>query len=169
MDIVPEILNRFSVREFTAGPVEKSKIENIINAGTLAPSAKNRQEWRFIIVQKPELKEKIKDASFGQDFVGQAAAIIAVCTTNIDYIMPNGELSYPIDCTFAASHMMLQATREGLGSCCITTFDNEDVKRILQLPFKMKIVMLILVGHTKAQPVDKSRKKIGRVSSYNHW
>ena len=122
MDILPEILSRQSIRAYNKKKVNNKVLERILKAGIHAPSAKNRQEWRFIVVRDKEKKDKIKDAAYGQEHVAQAPVIIAACTTNIDYLMPNGQLSYPIDISFATSYILLQATREGLGSCCITTF-----------------------------------------------
>ena len=90
MDILPEILKRRSIRKFKPDPVEKDVIERILEAGRLAPSAKNRQTWRFVVLQKKENREKIKEAAFNQEFVSEAPVIIAACTTNIDYRMPNG-------------------------------------------------------------------------------
>ncbi|HEY9594519.1 MAG TPA: nitroreductase family protein, partial [Spirochaetia bacterium] len=94
MEILPEIVQRRSIRAFTAQPLEKEQVERILEAGRLAPSAKNRQEWRFIVVQKKEVRQKLMEAAFTQDYVGQAPAIVAMCTTNIDYRMPNGQPSY---------------------------------------------------------------------------
>ncbi len=171
MDVLPEILKRRSIRSFTAKPLEKDQVERILEAGRLAPSAKNRQEWRFVVIQKKETRERIQEAAFGQEYVGQAAAVIAVCTTNIDYRMPNGQLSYPVDLAFAASHMALQAVHEGLGTCCVTTFDEQEVREILTAPFSMRIVLLLLVGHPR-DPVDAEpgpRKLLKQVSSKEHW
>ena len=169
MDILPEIVERVSIKNFNSKPLKKYQIERILKAGHLAPSAKNRQEWRFIVVQKSTMRNKIKDASFGQEHVGHASVIIAACTTNIDYKMPNRQLSYPIDIAIAGSFMLLQATREGLGSCCITTFDEDKVKHLLNVPYTMKIVMLILLGNYDEKPSKKSRKSVTRVVSYEHW
>ncbi len=166
---MPEIVQRRSVRSFTSQPLEKDQIERIIEAGRLAPSAKNRQEWRFIYIQKKEIRQKLMEAAFGQDYVGQAPVIIAVCTTNIDYRMPNGQASYPIDLAFAASHMVLQAVHEGLGTCCITTFDEQEVREVLTVPFSMRIVLLILIGYAAETPEPTPRKSLKLISSKDHW
>ena len=150
-------------------PIEKEQLERILEAGRLAPSAKNRQEWRFVVVQKKEVKERIREAAFGQEFVGQAAAIIAMCTTNIDYRMPNGQLSYPLDLAFAASHMLIQAVHEGLATCCISTFDEQEVREILTAPFSMRVVMLLLVGHTDCVPEQTPRKSLKQIVGRDHW
>ncbi len=169
MEILPEIITRKSVRQFNPKAVGKQQLARILEAGLKAPSAKNRQEWRFIVVQKEELRKRLQEASFGQDYVGQAPLVIAACTTNVDYRMPNGQLSYPIDIAFAVSFMMLQAVHEGLATCCVSTYDEQEVKEILTIPFSMRVVMLLLVGHTDADPEPTGRKPIKRNVSSDHW
>jgi nitroreductase len=169
-EVLPEILQRRSTRSFTEEPVEKDQIERILEAGRLAPSAKNRQEWRFVVLQKKEVREKLREAAFGQDFVAQAPVAIAVCTTNIDYRMPNGQLSYPIDLAFAAAFMMLQAVHEGLGTCCVTTFDEQEVREILTAPFSMRVVLLLLIGHPGSLPEEPTgRKSVKQITGRDHW
>jgi nitroreductase len=169
MEILPEILQRRSIRSFTSQPVEKEQVERILEAGRLAPSAKNRQEWRFVAIQKKETRQKMMEAAFGQDYVGQAPLIIAVCTTNIDYHMPNGQLSYPIDLAFAASQMVLQAVHEGLGTCCITTFDEQEVCDLLSIPFSMRVVLVILAGYPDVVPEPTPRKSLKQIAGKDHW
>jgi nitroreductase len=170
MEILPEILQRTSVREFLPKPVETEKINRILEAGRLAPSAKNRQPWRFIIVRDPEKRILFERACFGQEHVGSAPVIIACCSTNTEYRMPNGQLSYPIDISFAASFMMLQAVHEKLGTCIVTTFDEPTVEGILTVPFSMRVVLLLLVGYSASEsPVLHDRFPLSRIASYDHW
>jgi nitroreductase len=169
MEILPEIVNRKSIRNFKSQPVDKEALKRILEAGLRAPSAKNRQEWRFIVIQKEELRKRIQDASFGQEHVGRAPVIIMACTTNIDYRMPNGQLSYPIDLTFALSFMMIQAVHEGLGTCCISTFDEQEIKEMLTIPFAMRVVLLLLIGHINREPEPTLRKTFKRIFAFDHW
>ncbi len=170
MPLLREIEERYSVRRFTDEPVHKAQIESILNAGRLAPSAKNRQAWRFIVITEDETRKSIENACFGQDWVGQAPVQIALCTTNVDYKMPNGQLSYPVDLGIASGFMMLQAAHEGLGSCPITTFREQEVKSLLTVPYSMRVVMLLLVGHPSPEEEERSRRfALSRVISYNHW
>ncbi len=169
MEILPEIVQRRSIRAFTAQPLEKEQVERILEAGRLAPSAKNRQEWRFIVVQKKEVRQKLMEAAFTQDYVGQAPAIVAMCTTNIDYRMPNGPPSYPIDLAFASANIVLQAVHEGLGTCCITTFDEQEVRDILTVPFSMRVVLIILIGYPNESPEPTPRKSLRQISARDHW
>jgi len=169
MEVMPEIVNRRSVRSFTSQPLDKDQLERILEAARLAPSAKNRQEWRFVVIQKKETRQKVMEAAFNQEHVGQAPAIVAVCTTNIDYRMPNGQLSYPIDLTFASAHLVLQAVHEGLGTCCITTFDEQEVRELLTVPFSMRVILLVLIGHTDTVAEPTPRKSLKQISSRDHW
>ncbi|MBA7621942.1 NADH dehydrogenase [subsurface metagenome] len=169
MEMMAEILDRRSIRKFKPDPVEKEKLERVLEAGRLAPSAKNRQEWRFVVLQKKEIREKIKDAAFGSESMGQAPVIIVLCTTNIDYRMPNGQLSYPIDLSFAASFMLLQAVSEGLGTCCVSTFDEQAVRDALSVPYGMRVVLLLLIGYPDEKPEPGLRKPLKSIVSYNHW
>lgn len=169
MDLLPEIRERKSARSFLSRSIDKDQMERILEAGRLAPSAKNRQEWRFIVIQKKETRDRIREAAFGQELVSQAAAVIAVCTTNIDYRMPNGQLAYPMDLSFAASFMVLQAVREGLSTCCMTTFDEQEVREILTVPFSMRVVMLVLMGYAEDSGEPSPRKSLKQVTGRDHW
>lgn len=169
MDLMPEIMNRQSITEFQDRTIEPEKVDRIIEAGRLAPSAKNRQPWRFVVIDDPDMKSKIQEASFGQEHVGKAGIVIALCSTNIDYRMPNGQHSHPIDITFAASFMMLQAEHEGLGTCVVTTFDEIEVKELLTVPYKMKVIMLLLAGYPESRSIKELRKSRDRITAFNHW
>ncbi len=169
MEIMPEIKTRHSIRKFENKPINRTMLERILDAGRSAPSAKNRQPWRFIVIEKEDLKKKVQTAAFGQEYVGQAGAIIAGCSTNIDYRMPNGQLSHPVDITFAISFMMLQAIHEDLGTCIVTTFDEQEVKELLSVPYSMKVIMLLLVGYPAEEPLPETRKSLNRVTAFNHW
>lgn len=169
MGLLPEIEGRASVRNYTDQPVDQAQLDRIIEAGRLAPSAKNRQSWRFVIIEDTDVRSGLRDAAFGQDYVADAPVVIALCTTNIEYTMPNGQLSYPIDLSMAASFMMLQAQHEGLASCLVTTFREEDVKSLLTVPHKMRVVMLLTIGHARNPGQRATRLPIKRIVSHNHW
>jgi nitroreductase len=169
MALLSEIVNRRNIKQFKSTPVERDKLERVLEAGRLAPSAKNRQEWRFVVIQKEALREKVKEAAFGDEKVGQAPAILAICTTNIEYIMPNGQLSYPIDLAFAAAFMVLQAVAEDLGTSCLTTFDEQMVRDLISVPYSMRVVLLILLGYPEEIPDPAPRKPLKRIVAFDHW
>ncbi|MFA7566780.1 MAG: nitroreductase family protein [Alkalispirochaeta sp.] len=172
MELLSEIANRKSIRNYSDTQIDIRQLKRIVEAGRRAPSAKNRQAWRFIVCQSEKSRKQLEEASYGQSFVGDAPATIAICTTNIDYKMPNGMLSYPVDCGIAAAFMMLQAEHEGLGTCPVTTFREEDVKVLLSVPYKMRVVMLLVVGVPVEAPEELApteRLSPERVIGWEHW
>lgn len=169
MQLLPEIEQRRSIRAYNEAQIERDVLQRIVDAGRLAPSAKNRQAWRFVVITRDEIRAKLREAAFGQEYVGTAAAIIALCTTNIEYNMPNGIASYPVDLGIAGAFMMLQAQHEGLGSCVVTTFREDEVKAVLTVPHRMRVVMLLTVGHPAEQPEPTGRNAANRVVGWEHW
>ena len=169
MEMLPEIANRRSIRDYIPDTLDRPTLDRILEAGRRAPSAKNRQTWRFILITREATRLEIQNACFGQEYVGQAPAIIALCTTNVDYKMPNDQFSHPVDIGIAAGFMMLQAEHEGLGSCPVTTFIEEDVKSLLSVPHKMRVVMLLTVGKPAEEPELTDRFPRERIFGYEHW
>ncbi len=170
MDLLPEILHRFSVHQFREEPVDPEALGRILEAGRLAPSAKNRQPWRFVVVQDPANRQRIQQAAYNETAVGSAPVHIAICSTNIDYRMPNGQLSYPVDLAMSAAFMSLQAVHEGLGSCINTTFEEDEIRELLTVPYSMRVVMLLVVGHpAEKKKMEHNRLPKSRLVSYEHW
>jgi len=169
MDILDVIRSRSTAKSFDGGIVDPLAIDRILEAGRLSPSAKNRQAWRFIAVRREDLKKTLSDACYGDQRLISAACVIAACTTNIQYTMPNGQLSYPLDIAFAVSSMMLQAEHEGLGSSILATYDERSVKDLLTVPHAMRVVMLLAVGNSSDKQEYKDRLPKERVISYDHW
>ena len=169
MNLMPEIVNRVTARSFLDEPVSEEALTDILEAGRRAPSAKNRQPWRFIVIQDKDIKKSLKEYAYGDERFMQAPLAIAACTTNIGYRMPNGEASYPVDLTFAVSQMMLQAEHEGLGTSVVTTFRQEDMKHLLTIPYSMKVVMFLLIGKSEKAVDHEGRLPLDRVVSFDHW
>ena len=170
MGMMSEIENRVSCRDFDSKEVNKTQIDNILNAGRLAPSAKNRQPWRFILISDSEVKKTVLDACYGAESIESADKIIAVCTTNINYVMPNGQLAHPSDLTFASSFMVLQAEHEGLGSCIVTTYNEEILRDLLTIPFSMRVFSLIAIGYKKEGiEIKHERNTLANICNNEHW
>lgn len=167
--ILKEIAERRSAESYTSKTIERDIIKRILEAGRLAPSAKNRQAWRFIAIDNKELLEEVARSAYLDPILSEAPVVIAVCTTNIQYKMPNNLLSYPVDLSFATAFMMLQAQKEGLSSRVITTYDVEEIKVVLNIPYSMEVAMLLTLGYSEDEkkPIDK--KDLETVSSFNHW
>ena len=169
MDILEVIRSRMTVKSFDGGKVDPKAVDRILEAGRLSPSAKNRQAWRFIAVRDEKAKKILSDACYGDRRLIDAGCVVAACTTNIQYTMPNGQLSYPLDMAFAVSFMMLQAEHEGFGTALMATYDERRVKDLLTVPHAMRVVMLLAIGNSSEKQEYKDRLPKKRVISYDHW
>jgi nitroreductase len=169
MEVLKEISGWVSISDFLPEEIPDDAIDRIISAARRAPSAKNRQPWRLVVVRAPEVRAKIHEAAYLQEHVGKAPVIIAACTTNIDYRMPNGQLAYPIDIGIAVSFMMIQSRAEELGAHIVTTFDEAQVKEILTVPYQMRIVALMLLGYPASTPLQPERRPLDQLVAFDHW
>lgn len=169
MAILPQIQKRYSVRSYQQKKVEKAKLLAVLEAARLAPSAKNFQEWRFVVVQDQAIRQKLMVAANNQAFVGQAPVVIACCATNAEYKMRCGQLSHPIDLAIAIDHMTLQAVEEGLGTCWVGSFYEDQVKAILGIPAEIRVVELLTLGYPKDIPHPKNRLPLDKIACYEKW
>lgn len=159
------IKNRWSVRDFADIAVEKSKLQNIMEITHTAPTAKNMQPVHTYVITNSDMLKKIDTVSpcrFG------ATAVFAVCY-NADECWKNssGELRGEMDASIAATHIMLAATNEGLGTCWVCLFDKDGIKNVLDLPENEVPACLIMVGYPsdKAKPSERhtDRKDFDKV------
>lgn len=169
MGLMEQIKKRYSVRSYQERPVEKEKLDAVLEAARVAPSAKNFQEWRFIVVRDPETREKLVPAANNQAFVGKAPVVIACCAINTDYVMRCGQTAYPIDLAIAIDHMTLQAVEEGLGTCWVGSFYEDQVKTILGIPDNIRVVQLLALGYPADKPKPKNRDAIEKIVCYEKW
>jgi nitroreductase len=170
MDVYEAIRTRKSVRAFLEKDVPEQVISRLLEAVRLAPSASNRQEWRFVVVRDPTTRVRLAEAANRQRFVGQAAVVLACCAETNNHVMPCGQLSYPIDLAIAIDHITLCAAAEGLGTCWIGAFDEEKVRAILGIPSRIRVVALLPVGYpVDPTPVEKRRLPLGAIVRYERW
>lgn len=173
MKVTEAITERRSIRSFSNRPVEEEKLLRVLEAGRLAPSARNMQDWRFVVVKDASLRQRLAEAARNQEFVGQAPIVVAACGTS-NYVMTCGQHTYPIDVAIAVDHMTLAAAEEGLGTCWIGAFYEDKVKEILGIPPTVRVVALLPLGYPaetsktdKAMP--KPRKSLGEIVVYDGW
>ena len=170
MNVSDAIRTRKSVRSYLPRQVEDEKLTAVLEAARLAPSASNRQEWRFVIVRDAETRRKIAEAANNQTFVGEAPAVIVACAETDGRIMMCGQPCYPIDVAIALDHIALAAVEHGLGTCWIGAFNEEKVKQILGIPEKIRVVELMPMGYaTDPTPVEKKRLSLDAIVKHERW
>jgi nitroreductase len=109
MGVMTAIKMRRSIRHYKDKAVEEEKLGKVLEAGRLAPSAGNLQEWKFVVVRDKGTREKLAIATCNQKFVSEAPVVIVACATVTDYAMECSQLAYPIDVAIAVDHMTLKA------------------------------------------------------------
>ena len=170
---------RESVRRYKDTKVEREKINKIIEACRLAPSACNSQPWKFVVVDEPELKEKVAKSSYGRllrfnKFAPQAPVIVALVTEKPTWLAKVGggikDKDFPVmDNGIVASYFCLQAAELGLGTCMLGWFDEKKVKHLLNIPESKRISLLITLGYPAKDRRKKIRKDFDEICVYNSY
>ena len=175
MELFEAIKMRRSIRSYTEEEVTDEEVNRILEAATWAPSACNKQSWRFVVVRKPETIEKLhKAASYStqhQVFVKKARLVIVVCSDlNIYKAFPHKERAlslFSIQETAAATqNLLLAAHALGLGACWVSLFSDEQVKEALNLQKGMRPLVIVPMGHTKSKTNPKPRKPLEEIVKY---
>lgn len=171
MEYYDVILARKSIRKYSPEPIPEKILKKILEAGRIAPSAKNIQPWRFIVVKDPHIKKQVAEACNNQLFMAEADVILVGCgLEKIAYGRMGGYLnSYPIDLAIALDHIILAATSEGLGTCWIGAFNEAKVKEILKIPGDVRVVALTPVGYPAEKARERPRKELKEIISYDKY
>jgi nitroreductase len=156
MDVFEAVQQRRSIRVYEDKPVPREAMEKILEAGRLAPSARNSEPWHFIVVTDAEKRRALSEGMFAK-FLVQAPLVIVCCG---DYkASPDW---YAVDVGLAVENMVLTATNEGLGTCCVGSFNEKEVKALLKIPENFEVLVLLAVGYS-AEKVDMSSKLLNLV------
>jgi len=159
MDLYEAIRKRYSVRAFLDKEVEKDKLDRILEAARLAPSASNRQEWKLIVVRDAEVQQALAQAA-EQPFVGQAPVVIAAVGLTPQQTMYCDVPTDPVDCAIVLEHVALAATAEGLGTCWIGHFKQDQCRKALGVPDSARVIELMPLGYPAVDPGAKTRKSL---------
>lgn len=169
MNVMEAIRQRRSIRAYEDRSIEEEKLQAVLDAGRLAPSACNRQEWRYIVVRDPAMRTDLAEAANGQKFVGEAPVVLVACAKTDGHKMSCGEACYPIDVAISLDHITLKAVEEGLGTCWIGAFDQPAVKKLLNIPEDVRVVQLMPLGYPADEPVERSRLSLDEIVIPEKW
>lgn len=180
MDFLQFVTTRQSDRAFDPEkPVEKEKIEHILQAARLAPSACNSQPWHFIVIDEPELKNKVADATSARvlgmnHFTKQAPVHILLVEEKVNLTSGIGgwvkQKDYAqMDLGIAAAHITLAAHAEGLGSCILGWFNEPKMRELLHIPNSKRVWLDIAIGYSVQAVREKKRKPLQEIVSFNAY
>jgi nitroreductase len=167
------ITNRRSIRSYKSDKIEDDKLDYILEAFRKAPSAKNLQPWKLVVVKGKQKRADLAIACNNQSFISEAPIIIVACAKEEEaYGTMGGYLnSYPIDIAIAMEHLILASTEQGLGTCWIGAFKENLVKGILGVPENIRVVALTPVGYpaSTADPPKRGRKSLPEIVCYEKY
>ena len=169
MQFLELVRKRFSVRAYDSRPVQEEALQNILEAGRLAPSAANRQPVSFIVV-RDEARRRALGEAYPREWFWRAPAIIVVCVEPARaWVRADGKNYADVDGAIAMDHMTLCAADLGLGTCWVGAFEPSKVKRALSIPDGVEPLVMTPLGYPMEGDRAKSRKPMGEVVHADGW
>ncbi|MBU4590908.1 MAG: nitroreductase family protein [Candidatus Omnitrophica bacterium] len=172
------VKKRKSTRNYSSRPVPREIIARCLEAARMAPSACNAQPWSFIVVDDEDLKNRVAGAAFSASytlnaFAKKAPVLIAAVTERTRYVTRvagffRGIHFALVDVAIACEHLVLQAEDEGVGTCWLGWFNEKKVKKILNIPERKKIDIIISMGYPeKDEPKERVRRPLDKIRRFN--
>lgn len=163
------IRERYSVRAYLDKPVEKEKLNRVLEAAVLAPTAANRQAFRILVVSTAARRDELKGI-YPKDWFTQAPYIICVCSLSREcWTRKDGKNLGDVDAAIVMDHLILAAANEGLGTCWVAAFDPKAAREVLKLPGDVEPVVFTPLGYPADKAGPKKRKPLDELVKYETW
>ena len=169
MEFIDVLNSRISIRKYKDTPVEQEKIDKLMDLMRIAPSACNRQEWKFVAVTEEEQLKKMRVACKSCGPAMTAPLIFCICTTEYASMNDSGYNRGTIDASIPTTYLHLATYSMGLGSCWLGSFDSAMAAEIVGCPEGTKVVTVVTVGYPDEAPNPRPRKSFDEVAVYNHF
>jgi len=169
MDVREAVQKRYSCRNYKSQPVDAKVLGQLVDLARNAPSASNRQEWRFVAVSDPKKIAALTEKAGTQAWWRSAPVIIACCAATDNHPMKCGQLCYPIDLAIIIDHLALLATEAGLATCWVGAFDEAAVKEICGIPKEIRVVELLTLGYPADTVKPKTRMPLNEILFRDSW
>jgi nitroreductase len=164
------IAARYSVRAYRPDPVENEKLEAVLEAARLAPTAANRQPIQLVVMHTAG-REKEIGKIYRRPWFVQAPLVIAVCAvSSLAWVRESDRFNARmIDAAIVADHLILAAANQGLGTCWVAAFNVGAARDVLGLPDEVEPVIFTPLGYPADQPGPKIRKPLSELVRYERW
>ena len=184
MELFEAMKTRRSVRAYQDKPVEDEKLRSVLDAVRMAPSWANMQCWRMVVVKDKETREKISDLSYVESYfspkgyksnpskkaLAAAPVVIALCADPALSGVLWDQNYYLVDAGIAAQNLMLAARGQGLGTVFVGVYDEEKLKKLLNIPASIRIVGLLPLGYPTGETKDgPKRKPLDEICFNGQW
>jgi nitroreductase len=169
MEFSDVIQKRYSSRKYRPDPVGEEKVQQVLEAVRLAPTAANRQPFKFIVVHTAGREIELRKI-YNADWFVQAPIIVCGCAVpSKAWVRRDGKNYADVDVAIAMDHLILAATELGLGTCWIAAFDPVAARKVLGLPNDVEPIVFTPLGYADDQPGAKGRKNLVEIVNYEHW
>jgi len=164
------IAARYSVRAYRPDPVEDEKLEAVLEAARLAPTAANRQPFQLVVMHTEGRQDEI-GRIYRRPWFVQAPIVIGVCAiSSLAWVRESDRFNARlIDAAIVADHLILAAANVGLGTCWVAAFNVEAARSVMRLPEEAEPVIFTPLGYPADQPGPKIRKPLNELVRYEHW
>jgi nitroreductase len=170
MECLDIIKNRRTVRSYLPDPVEDEKLQAVLEAARLAPTAANRQPFRLIVLHTAGKEAEIMKV-YAAEWLAKAPLIICACSIPAQgwTHFATGKNYCDVDAAIAMDHLILTASGLGLGTCWIAAFNHEPLRHLLRLPATMEPVVLTPLGYPEGTPGPRIRRPMDDLVRYERW
>jgi len=163
------IQKRYSVRAYKSDPIEEDKLEKVLNAARLAPTAANRQPFQIIVIHTDGKQEALKKIYRKDWFVQAPLLICAVGIPGKSWVREDMRRYLDVDVAIVMDHLILAATNLGLGTCWIAAFNAKAAREILELPDEVEPLIFSPLGYPADELGAKERKPLSDLIRYEKW
>jgi nitroreductase len=169
MDFVELVTKRYSVRAYKSDPIEDEKLNAVLNAGRLAPTASNRQPFQIIVIHTKGREEELLSI-YQREWFAQAPIVLCVCgIPSTAWVRKDGKLYLGVDIAIVMDHLVLAATDLGLGTCIVAAFNEENARKVLSIPDDAEPMLFTPLGYPADLPGIKKRRELETLVRYEHW
>jgi len=169
MEFFELIKNRYSVRAYKSTPVEENKLQKVLEAASLAPTACNLQPFRLIVIKTKGREAELKRI-YKAEWLSSAPIVICACSLSSKaWSRMDGKNYSDVDTTIVMDHLILAAAAQGLGTCWIAAFNPTAAREILGLPDDVEPLAFTPLGYPADEPKLKRRKDLAELVCYERW
>lgn len=169
MEFSELIEQRYSVRAYKPDPVEEEKLERVLDAARLAPTAANRQPFQLLVIQTQGRKDELHEVYNKAWFVEPPLLICACGLLEKGWTRRDGKSYVDVDVAIVMDHLILAAANEGLGTCWVGAFNPDAARQVLDLPDEVEPIAFTPLGYAADKPGAKKRKSLDELVRYERW
>jgi len=169
MEFTELIAARYSVRAYTSDSVEHEKLDQVLEAARLAPTAANRQPFQIIVIRTKDREEELQRI-YGREWFVQPPLVIGICgLPGRAWLRMDSRNYVDIDVAIVMDHLILAAANAGLGTCWVGAFNPKEAREILDLPDDVEPLAFTPLGYAADQPRTKKRRPLSELVRYERW